>query len=167
MQALFYYSPYEIKLLLPSTYTTIQYIYFLQVLSGWNAYLISNFLPRGPYENTPEEASKCSWRALVAKHGKKNDETVNLTRSKGFIPTFYRSTSPLLLESDTYVDTQGWGKGILMVLYNKATHIDDINLGRSVITFICYVLKFCVGLLGRQKYLKFRSIWLAIIQGKN
>ena len=75
--------------------------------------------------------------------------TVNLTRSKGFIPTFYRSTSPLLLERDTYVDTQGWGKGILMVLYNKATHIDDINFGRSVITFICNVLQFCVGLLGR------------------
>ncbi|XP_063675253.1 uncharacterized protein LOC134812009 [Bolinopsis microptera] len=104
-----------------------------QVLLGWKAFLISNFLPRGPYEGTPEEASKCSWRELVAKHGKRRDEAgrdVGREVGRGFIPTFYRATSPLLLESDTYVDTQGWGKGILLVLYNKATQTDAINLGR-------------------------------------
>ena len=83
-------------------------------------------MPRGPYETTPALSSK--WNEFFSKHGQSDEKSV---REGGFIPTFYRAVPRLDIEHDTYVDTQGWGKGYLMVLYDNNDEIGpDMNLGR-------------------------------------
>ena len=66
----------------------------------------------------------------------KSDKYSDKLRSNGFIPTLYRVGHPSLfldLQDDTYVDTQGWGKGILYVVYyREGEKPQAMNLGRLV-----------------------------------
>ena len=126
-----------------------------QVLTDWNAFLLSNFFPRGPYESGDfypevlEELLRKPTKLGRKKSDNKNDSITNLmekilksvkysenVRSNGFIPTLYRVGHPSLfldLQNDTYVDTQGWGKGILYVVYYKEGEKPQaMNLGRLV-----------------------------------
>ena len=124
-------------------------------MTDWNAFLLSNFLPRGPYESGDfypevlEELLLKPTKLRKKKSENKDDFITNLMenilksdkysdnhKSIGFIPTLYRVAHPSLfldLQDDTYVDTQGWGKGILYVVYYKEGEKPQaMNLGRLV-----------------------------------
>ena len=110
---------------------------------------MSNLLPRDPYESGSVYPGMLEKLLLTKKSETNEDIATNLTesisksgetlengKSNGFIPTLYRASFPSLfldLENDTYVDTQGWGKGVLFVVYYKEGEKPKaLNLGRFV-----------------------------------
>ena len=93
---------------------------------------MSDFLPRAPYDSNRLPAD--IWKQFISRYGGKNNNTRK--NADGFIPAIYHGSLEDGLAHDTYIDTQGWGKGYLNVKYD-----DWFNLGRSVLfTLLIYTV---------------------------
>lgn len=108
-------------------YPYINNLKIRQILTDWTAFLVSDVLPRGPYDSN--QFSKEMWSNLIAKYtSKRHSGNSGAIRRDGYIPTIYHGSLESGLTHDTYIDTQGWGKGYVNVKYD-----DWFNLGRLVI----------------------------------
>ena len=98
-----------------------KYFHF-QNLTNWTAYLLSTSLPYDPYGRNPED-----WMNLFKVKPRKFWKRRNIN---GYLPTLYMAVT-VGTKGDTFIDTQGWGKGMMIA--------NGHNLGRYEMSNECII----------------------------